>query len=294
MSLDRTTSASAGPKPPAAGTDPGLTCEGVVAGYGEAPVLHGVSLTAPAGEVLAVVGPNGAGKSTLLRALLGLVRVREGRVLLAGRDITNRRLEELARAGVGYVPQGDDVFDTLRVSENLGMGGFMLPRAARQERADAVLEIFPALRRLTRRYAGTLSGGERKMVALARVLMPDPAVLLLDEPTAGLAAELTRMVLEQQVRLLADLGKAVVLVEQKAEAALKVADDAAVLVRGEIALTGTGAEVLSNEHVAEIFLGGGGRSSGWSQGAWPRADAAPGRADPGPGPDGTGPEAPNP
>lgn len=235
---------------------PGLACEDVVAGYGEVPVLRGISLSAGSGRVLAVVGPNGAGKSTLLRALLGLVRVRQGRVTLGGRDVTNQPLEELARRGVGYVPQGEDVFDTLRVVENLGMGGFILGRKARQARVEAVLEIFPPLRKLTRRYAGTLSGGERKMVALARVLMSDPAVLLLDEPTAGLAGELTTMVLEQQVRLLAELGKAVVLVEQKAEAALKVADDAAVLVSGQIALAGSGEDILRNEHVAEIFLGG--------------------------------------
>lgn len=274
MSLDNGAAKPAGPS---------LQCEGVVAGYGDAPVLHGVSLTAAAGRVLCVVGPNGAGKSTLLRALLGLVRVREGRVRLGGVDVTNKPLEELARTGIGYVPQGEDVFDTLRVTENLDMGGFILSRAARQARIDAVLDVFPALRRLTRRYAGTLSGGERKMVALARVLMSDPAVLLLDEPTAGLAAELTRMVLEEQVRLLAGLGKAVLLVEQKAEAALTVADDAAVLVNGEIALTGTGAEVLANEDVGEIFLGGTGRNKGWAQGMWAGTGTASG--------DGTGGDA---
>jgi ABC-type branched-subunit amino acid transport system ATPase component len=251
-----------------------LVCEEIVAGYGDAPVIRGISLTATAGRVLCVVGPNGAGKSTLFRALLGLIRVRSGRVLLDGKDVTNSPLEELARNGIGYVPQGDDVFDTLRVTENLDMGGFTLNRSQRQARMDEVLDIFPALRRLTRRYAGTLSGGERKMVALARVLMSDPAVLLLDEPTAGLAAELTRMVLQDQIRMLADLGKAVLLVEQKAEAALTVADDAAVLVGGEIALAGTGAEILANSRVTEIFLGGTRRtSSDWMQTMWAAPDA---------------------
>lgn len=232
-----------------------LRCEGVVAGYGDVPILKGISATAHAGRVLAVVGPNGAGKSTLLRALLGLVRVREGRIFLGERDITNQPLEELARNGVGYVPQSDDVFDSLRVVENLAMGGFVLPRAKQQERLAVVLEIFPALSALIRRHAGSLSGGERKMVAIGRVLMPDPDVLLLDEPTAGLSVELTQMVLESQVRLLASLGKAVLLVEQKAEAALKIADDAAVLVDGQIVLQGAGPEILRNEHVGEIFLG---------------------------------------
>jgi ABC-type branched-subunit amino acid transport system ATPase component len=208
-------------------------------------------------------------------------------VTLGGKDVTNRPLEELARNGVGYVPQGEDVFDTLSVVENLSMGGFVLGRKARQARTDAVLEIFPPLRRLTRRYAGTLSGGERKMVALARVLMSDPAVLLLDEPTAGLAGELTTMVLEQQVRLLAGLGKAVVLVEQKAEAALKVADDAVVLVSGQIALAGTGEDILRNEDVAEIFLGGQAgktrhRAGGWQERA-PQAPTGSGGQAPGNG-----------
>jgi ABC-type branched-subunit amino acid transport system ATPase component len=232
-----------------------LRCEDVVAGYGEVPILKGISVTAHAGRVLAVVGPNGAGKTTLLRALLGLLRVRRGRIFLGERDITNQPLEELARTGVGYVPQSDDVFDSLRVVENLAMGGFVLSRAEQQERMAEVLEIFPPLSKLIRRHAGSLSGGERKMVAIARVLMPDPDVLLLDEPTAGLSIELTQMVLESQVRLLASLGKAVLLVEQKAEAALKIANDAAVLVDGQIVLEGSGPEILQNEHVAEIFLG---------------------------------------
>ncbi len=232
-----------------------LRCEDVVAGYGEVPILKGITITAHTGRVLAVVGPNGAGKSTLLRALLGLLHVRRGRILLGEREITNRPLEELSRAGVGYVPQVDDVFDSLRVVENLSMGGFVLSRAKQQERMAVVLDMFPALSKLMRRYAGSLSGGERKMMAIARVLMPDPDVLLLDEPTAGLSVELTQMVLETQVGLLATVGKAVLLVEQKAEAALKVADDAAVLIDGQVVLTGSGPEILKNQHVAEIFLG---------------------------------------
>lgn len=238
-------------------TSMNLACENVAAGYGEVPILRGISVTAEGGRVLAVVGPNGAGKSTLLRALLGLVRVSGGRVLLGGKEITNSKLEELARMGVGYVPQGEDVFDTLRVFENLYMGGFTLSRTAQQERMEAVVEVFPALSKLMRRYAGSLSGGERKMVALGRVLMPDPGVLLLDEPTAGLSTELTQLVLETQVGLLASLGKAVLLVEQKAAAALKVANDAAVLVDGEVVLRGSGVEILRNERVGEIFLGRG-------------------------------------
>lgn len=233
-----------------------LAAQAVVAGYGEAPVIDGISVSVSGGQVLAIVGPNGAGKSTLLKAMLGIVRVRSGSVHLDGRDITNRPLEELARLGIGYVPQTDDVFDTLRVGENLEMGGFILPKSERPRRMEAVLEIFPHLRTMLRRYAGTLSGGERKMVAVARVLMPDPKALLLDEPTAGLSPELTRRVLEEQVRVLADLGKAVLIVEQKAEAALKVADAACVLVSGAVVIRGSGSEILENPEVGEIFLRG--------------------------------------
>ena len=241
---------------PSGHQDPILVVDGVVAGYGDEPVIKGVSLSVGGGEVSAIVGPNGAGKSTLLKAILGLVRVRKGSVRLHGRDITNHQLEMLARKGVGYVPQSDDVFDTLRVSENLEMGGVLLDRRLRAERVEIVLEIFPQLKRNLRQYAGTLSGGERKMVAIARVLMPDPVVLLLDEPTAGLAPELSRIVLEDQVGLLAQLGKAVVIVEQKAQAALKVAHTASVLVGGLVALSGTGQQVLDAAVVAELFLGG--------------------------------------
>ncbi len=238
-----------------------LQAEKVVAGYGEAPVVKDVSLSVGGGHVLTIVGPNGAGKSTLLKALLGIVRVREGRVALNGQDITNRPLEQLAHLGVGYVPQSEDVFDTLRVSENLEMGGYILTPRQRAERKEVVLEIFPALKNMLSRYAGTLSGGERKMVAVARVLMPDPTALFLDEPTAGLSPDLTRRVLEEQVRVLADLGKAVLIVEQKAEAALKIADHAMVLVTGSIALEGTGQEVRENPEVGELFLGGGRREA---------------------------------
>lgn len=234
-----------------------LATEHVVAGYGEAPVIKDVSLEVSGGQVYTIVGPNGAGKSTLLKALLGIVRVREGRVVLNGQEITNRPLEHLAHLGVGYVPQSDDVFDTLRVHENLEMGGYILDAKRRAERMEVVLEIFPALKSMLQRYAGTLSGGERKMVAVARVLMPDPTALFLDEPTAGLSPELTRRVLEEQVRVLADLGKAVLIVEQKAEAALKIADHAMVLVTGTVALEGSGQEMRENPEVTEIFLGGG-------------------------------------
>jgi ABC-type branched-subunit amino acid transport system ATPase component len=237
------------------GGDPALVADGVVAGYGEEPVVKGVSLGVAAGEIFVIVGPNGAGKSTLLKAMLGLVRVRQGEVRLHGKPITNHRLEDLARQGIGYVPQSDDVFDTLKISENLAMGGVSLSRSLRAERLDAVLEVFPELKSRLDQYAGTLSGGQRKMVAIARMLMPDPVALLLDEPSAGLSPDLSRIVLEEQVGLLAGLGKAILIVEQKAQAALQIAHHAAVLVGGLVAITGSGQQVLHDARVGELFLG---------------------------------------
>ncbi|MGH2930364.1 MAG: ABC transporter ATP-binding protein, partial [Solirubrobacteraceae bacterium] len=222
------------------------------AGYGDVTVLHGVDVEATEGSVVAVVGPNGAGKSTLLKAILGEARVTGGRVLLDGADITGHPLEMLARRGVAYVPQVDDVFDTLRVSENLEMGGYLLGKRERAQRVEEVLGVFPALAGMLRRYVGTMSGGERKMTAIARALMLAPRILVLDEPTAGLSAALTQMVLEQQVRTLAESGRAVLLVEQKAHAALQVSDWAYVLVRGRVAMSATAAEVLSDPQMAEV------------------------------------------
>ena len=238
---------------------PALATHQLVAGYGDVPVIHGVDLAVREGQLVAVVGPNGAGKSTLFKAILGLAPVMGGRVLTDGRDITGRPLDQLVRLGVGYVPQVDDVFDPLKVSENLNMGGYLLGKADRIARMEEVLAIFPALRSKLNRYVGTMSGGERKMPAIARALMLSPRVLVLNEPTAGLSALLTESVLADQVRALADRGHAVLLVEQKAQAALRLADTASVLVRGQVVMSAPAAEVLASREVAEVFLGGRGR-----------------------------------
>ena len=235
---------------------PALATSQLVAGYGDVPVIRGVDLEVRTGQLVAVVGPNGAGKSTLLKAILGLARIMGGRVLADGTDITGRPLDQLARHGVGYVPQVDDVFDSLKVIENLNMGGYLLGKAERAERTAEVLDIFPALRSRLTRYVGTMSGGERKMTAIARALMLNPRVLILDEPTAGLSAALTDTVLTDQVRALADHGHAVLLVEQKAQAALRLADTASVLVQGQVAMSAPAAEVLTSSEMAEVFLGG--------------------------------------
>lgn len=232
-----------------------LRIHGLTAGYGGPPIVNDVDMQVSYGKVVAVVGPNGAGKSTLLKAVLGVARVHAGRIELNGRDVTGMPLEELARLGVGYVPQLDDVFEGLRVRENLDMGAYLADRSQKAERLERVLELFPQLKPRMNRFVETLSGGERKMTAIARVLMLDPAVLILDEPTAGLSPELSRTVLEEQVRALGDLGKGVLLVEQKAVAALGIADWAYMLVRGGVVMSADAQEVLEKPDMRETFLG---------------------------------------
>lgn len=232
-----------------------LTIHGLTAGYGGPPIVNDVDMQVRYGKVVAVVGPNGAGKSTLLKAVLGVARVHAGRIELNGRDVTGTPLEQLARLGVGYVPQLDDVFEGLRVRENLDMGAYLANRSQKAERLERVLELFPQLKPRMNRFVETLSGGERKMTAIARVLMLDPSVLILDEPTASLSPELSRTVLEEQVRALGDLGKGVLLVEQKAVAALGIADWAYMLVRGAVVMSADAQEVLAKPDMREIFLG---------------------------------------
>ena len=232
-----------------------LSIQGMTAGYGGPPIVSDVDMNVGAGQVVAVVGPNGAGKSTLLKAILGVAQVHAGRVELDGQDVTGVPLEKLARLGIGYVPQLDDVFEGLRVRENLEMGGYLASRSHKAARMERVLELFPQLKPRLNRYVETLSGGERKMTAIARVLMLDPSVLILDEPTASLSPELSRTVLEEQVRALGDLGKGVLLVEQKAVAALGIANWAYMLVRGRVVMSADAHEVLEKPDMREIFLG---------------------------------------
>jgi ABC-type branched-subunit amino acid transport system ATPase component len=246
---------SADPAAVARQTAPALAIRAVTAGYGDAAIVTEVDVDVNPGQVVAVVGPNGAGKSTLLKAILGIARLISGRVELNGNDVTGLPLPELARLGIGYVPQLEDVFEALRVRENLDMGGYLFPARVRATRMESALEVFPQLRSKLNRFVATLSGGERKMTAIARVLMLDPSVLLLDEPTAGLSPELSRQVLEEQIRTLGRHGKAVLLIEQKAVAALGIADWAYMMVGGKVVMSARGADVLAKPEMREIFLG---------------------------------------
>lgn len=234
---------------------PYLVAQSVTAGYGPVPVIRDVSLSVGAGEIVAVIGPNGAGKSTFLKALVGVLRVSHGTVLLGGDDVTNVTPEALARRGVGYVPQVGDIFEPLTVAENLEMGGFLLDRSDVARRIDEVCGVFPQLGGMLRRRADKLSGGERKMLAIARVLMLDPRVMILDEPTANLALPLADVLLRERVRGLADLGKAVLLVEQRAKAAMRIANWTMVLVSGTNRLEGPPSELLGRPDFEALFLG---------------------------------------
>jgi branched-chain amino acid transport system ATP-binding protein len=232
-----------------------LRLDDVAAGYGAAPIVSGVSISVGPGEVVSVIGPNGAGKSTLLKTVTGRLPVMTGTITFGDRDVTNMRGNFLARMGLGFVPQTRDVFDTLTVAENLEMGGYLLSKSQIAARADTVMSVFPALAGMQTRTASKLSGGERKMLAMARVLMLEPSVLVLDEPTSNLSPDLSRSVLRDQVRRLADAGTAVLLVEQKAFEALGVSDWAYILVAGRVEIAGPASDIVARPDIREVFLG---------------------------------------
>jgi len=238
-----------------------LRAENITAGYGGDPVIRGITVSADPAEIVSLVGPNGSGKSTLLKSLAGIIHVAPGRVLVGGADLTNTAPEQIARAGVGYVPQVDDVFGPLSVRENLEMGGYLLRRAELPARIERVLTVFPRLAGMLTRPAGRLSGGERKMLAMGRVLMLEPGLFLLDEPTANLAPKVAAELLGEHVRQLAASGATVLIVEQRARAVLAISDRTYVLGGGQVRMSGTPAELSATPDFVESFLGGAPRLS---------------------------------
>jgi ABC-type branched-subunit amino acid transport system ATPase component len=234
---------------------PFLKVQGVDAGYGRVPVIRSISVAVASGEVVAVIGPNGAGKSTLMKAITGVLRTSAGSVTAGDTLLTGLRSDRIARLGVGYVPQVRDVFDTLTVRENLEMGGYTLPKREVNERIEQVMVVFPRLASMANRRAINASGGERKMIAMGRVMMTHPSVLLLDEPTANLAPKIAHELLNTHVRSLADTGIAVLLVEQRAREALTISDRAYVMVSGEVRVTGPAKELLARSDLGDLFLG---------------------------------------
>ncbi|MFM7147938.1 MAG: ABC transporter ATP-binding protein [Actinomycetales bacterium] len=231
-----------------------IRADALVAGYFPGVnILNGADLYAREGELVGIIGPNGAGKSTLLKAIFGLVRVSQGAVLLKDEDITNLRADQLVKRGVGFVPQTNNVFPSLSIEENLQMGAFQDPSRFK-ERFEKVVSLFPTLGERRKQRAGSLSGGERQMVAMGRALMMEPSVLLLDEPSAGLSPVLQDEVFIR-VKEINATGVTVVIVEQNARRCLQIVDRGYVLDQGKNAYTGTGAQLANDPKVVELYLG---------------------------------------
>ena len=235
--------------------DPVLVADSLVVGYGEVDIVKGASVQVFPGEVVVILGPNGAGKSTLMKAVAGLLKPRGGRILLEGRDVAGLPPQALVAAGLAYVPQVSNVFPSLTVDENLDMGAFLRNDPAGVEASrKRVRELFPTLGERAGERVGRMSGGQRQMVAIGRALMTDPRVLLLDEPSAGLAPNLQDLVFEQ-VRRIADAGTPVLMVEQNAKKALARSDRGYVLDQGQNRYEGRGVDLLNDPNVGKLYLG---------------------------------------
>ncbi len=231
-----------------------LEVSDVIAGYGETDILHGVSIAVDQGEIVTIIGPNGCGKSTLMKAIVGLVRVKEGRVFFQGTDIAAQPPEQIVRTGLCYVPQSANVFPSLSIRENLEMGGFVRSDDYRG-RIEELFALFPDLARRPTQLAGSLSGGQRQMLAIARALMLDPTLLLLDEPSAGLSPAIMALVFER-IQGINQAGVSLLLVEQNAREALRMSDRGYVLASGQNRLEDSGPALLDNPEVVRLYLGG--------------------------------------
>ncbi|HUZ41858.1 MAG TPA: ABC transporter ATP-binding protein [Acidimicrobiales bacterium] len=231
-----------------------LEAHEIVTGYGRTEIVHGISMEVDSGEVLCIIGPNGAGKSTFIKALAGALPVKSGTLRFQDIDITHRNQEVRARQGIGYVPQSNDVFPSLTTGENLAMGAYLCKKHEVKIRQAAALERFPQLKKVLTSRASSLSGGERKLLGIARVLMAEPKVLLLDEPSAGLSPQYADIV-RGHIRNLAKDGHTVVIVEQHAIEALEISDRAMVLVAGRKHSEGLATDFLESEDLGQMFLG---------------------------------------
>jgi branched-chain amino acid transport system ATP-binding protein len=231
-----------------------LEARGITGGYGSQDILKNVSIRLDRGEIVSIVGPNGAGKSTLMKAVFGLVQIRKGAVVFDGSDITKLRADQVVRRGLCYVPQEYNVFPSLSVRENLEMGGFIRSGDVSDDVAR-VMELFPPLAEKAKQSAGTLSGGQRQMVAIGRALMLDPAVLLLDEPSAGLSPLFVDDIFDR-VKAINETGVGILMVEQNARRALELSDRGYVLAMGRNRHEDSARALLDDPHVAEMFLGG--------------------------------------
>jgi len=243
------------PAQPEAGS-PALIVEGIFAGYGGGDVLRGVSLEVVQGGITCVVGPNGAGKSTLLRAVSGLMRPRLGRITLHGEPIVGKSPRDILKMGVVQVPQNHSLFREMTVRENISLGGYILTdRRLAERRLDHVLEMFPQVTQWLGQKAGSLSGGQQRLVEFARSLMLDPKMVVLDEPSMGLAPKVLKSVFDA-IRMMNAQGKTILLVEQNARAGLRLSTHGVVLENGQVRLSGSGKEVLEHPEIGALYLGG--------------------------------------
>jgi ABC-type branched-subunit amino acid transport system ATPase component len=235
---------------------PLLTAHGITGGYGKLDILHEVSLGVSAGEIVSVIGPNGAGKSTAFKTIVGFLRPRSGRVVFNGEEITGLRPDVVLRRGLAYVPQGRLVFAQMTVLENLEMGAYTVADRAKVAAAlESVYALFPVLFERRRQKAGTMSGGEQQMVAIGRALMTSPRLILLDEPSLGLAPKFVTLIFDKLVAL-RRAGYTLMLVEQNATRALQIADRAYVLELGRNRFEGAGTALLADPEVKRLYLGG--------------------------------------
>jgi ABC-type branched-subunit amino acid transport system ATPase component len=237
-------------------TDIALTVEGVTAGYGGGDVLHEVSFSVPAGGITCIVGPNGAGKSTLLAVISGMLKPRAGQVLHRGKPLTGKSPRAILRTGVVQVPQNHSLFPDMTVAENIELGGYTLASRTQVIRRRTEVEtLFPDVATWAKKKAGSLSGGQQRLVEFARCLMLDPDLIILDEPSMGLAPKIMRTVFGAVQDMNAG-GKTVLLVEQNARAGLRMASHGVVMENGRVRLAGTGTEVLEHPEIGSLYLGG--------------------------------------
>jgi len=238
--------------------EPQLAIRGLVAGYGRMEILHGMDLLIGKGQSLCLIGPNGAGKSTVLHSIFGFTHIMSGQIIKHGEDITHLSPEQkLRRAGVAYILQDNSVFPEMTVTENLLMGGYLLPNQREVRHAvEQVLDKYPRLAERSKQQAGNLSGGERRLLEISRALIMNPDILLVDEPSIGLEPRYINDVFEILGALQHDEGKTIIMVEQNAKKGLEFADIGYVLVSGQLALVGTGNDLLEQPEVGRLFLGG--------------------------------------
>ena len=231
-----------------------LELKGIEAGYGSLQILHGIDLQVTSGEIVAILGANGAGKTTTLRAISGLIGTRKGSLVFNGEDVTGTRSDRMVALGLVQVAEARELFGTLTVEENLSMGAWTTPRNERADTEAFVLDLFPILKERRRQAAETMSGGQQQMLAIGRALMSQPKLLMLDEPSIGLAPKLVSLVLES-IQRIRDTGTTILIVEQNAAATLALSDRAYIMENGKIAFEGQGTHLLDDERVRQAYLG---------------------------------------